>query len=140
MINYLHPFWIPPLYFNAVGELTLLYRRWFFLFPKFRFSDQRKTTQWKQVLSLTKKTGSLINQGFPLFLDYSNSSADRLNWLFFPHFSSIYYPYSSKITFIFVPVKIIRAKIEPSFYYFLSLLIDVTIVQKISAKSRIRLL
>ena len=27
-----------------------------FLFPKFRFSDQRKTTQWQQALGLTKKS------------------------------------------------------------------------------------
>ena len=43
----------------------------------------------------------------------STSSADSLNWLFFSFFLRIYYLYSSKIVFVFVPVKIFRVKIEP---------------------------
>lgn len=48
---------------------------------------------------------------------YSNSSADILNRLFFPRFSCFYYPYYLKITLIFVPVKIFRAKIEPFIHH-----------------------
>ena len=44
---------------------------------------------------------------------YSNSSADSLNWLFFPHSTSVYYPYSSKIAIVFMPIKIFRVKIDP---------------------------
>ena len=36
--------------------LTHLHSRWFICFPKFRFSDQRKTPQWQTGLCPNKKT------------------------------------------------------------------------------------
>lgn len=56
----------------------------------------------------------LILNALRLSWYYSNSSADSLNWLLFSDFYGIYYLYSSKIALVFVPVKIFRAKIEPT--------------------------
>ena len=68
----------------------------------------------KKVSRPTPKAGkSAVYAASRLPVYYSNSSADSLNWLFFYDFYWIYYPYSLKITLVFVPVKIFRAKIEP---------------------------